>query len=43
LTSGDAAIVPLTVASGVVVCRLLPVGYGAFAAFSPPARASRRL
>jgi hypothetical protein len=37
LTSGDASIVPLTLASGVVVCRLLLPRCRAFAACSPPA------
>jgi hypothetical protein len=36
-TSSDAVVVPSTLASGVVVCRVLPAGYRAFAACSPPA------
>jgi hypothetical protein len=38
MTSGDAAIVPLTLAFRVVACRLLSAGCRAFAACSPPAR-----
>ena len=36
VTSSDASIGPLALASGVVVCRLLPVGCRAFTACSPP-------
>jgi hypothetical protein len=36
-TSGDASIGPLTLASSVVACRLLPAGCRAFAARLPPA------
>jgi hypothetical protein len=38
MTSGDAAIVPLTLASGVVLGRLMLSGCRAFAAYSPPAQ-----
>jgi hypothetical protein len=37
VTSGDASIAPLTLASRVVECRLLPSRYRVFAACSPPA------
>jgi hypothetical protein len=37
VTSSGASIVPATLASSVIVCRLLPVGCRAFAACSPPA------
>jgi hypothetical protein len=38
VTSGDAARGPLTLAYGVVVCRMLPAGCRVFAACSPPAQ-----
>jgi hypothetical protein len=43
MTSGNASITRLTLAFGVVACRLLLSGCRAFAACSPPAAHSRRL
>jgi hypothetical protein len=37
LTSSNASFMPLTLASGLVACRLLPVGCRLFAAYLPPA------